>query len=54
MNVYWEGKNADSLYKCTVIADTNVADTVTPSHLYLVVPITKTLSQVGWADYKVR
>ena len=31
MNLYREKKYANSLYKCTIITDTNVADTVTPS-----------------------
>ena len=33
-NLYREGKNTDNLYKCSVIADTNVADTVTPLCAY--------------------
>ena len=33
MPLYRETKNRNSLYKYTVLADTNVADTVTPSRL---------------------
>ena len=34
-SVYQEGKNKNGLYKCIVLADTNVAETVTPFHSFL-------------------